>query len=377
MSRTRPSTPPYQRRSDAPQQPKPAGAAWLRGLGWLARFSSSASSGSSVSARSSTNESDTVFLGPATLDPRGTAGATGSAISRPVSSASASDELAWAGLPQGAGWRAAFCGAWLGVLVAAVLWWPARWLPDLSLPGSVPGGTGPGWILRPTSGTWWQGQAMLLQTGAVAFQPALARPVTVSWDIRPTWGAGGPGMKLRLAPGCCGRSALQAVVLRHQGAWWVQVRDGSTRWPLEWLAPMGVPVQALQLSGELWLDTAGLSWRSGHAFSGEAVAQAVVHSNLTPGAGMSAHYQARLRPSPAAGAVALGGADGFMAKPAVLELRTLGGALQLNGEGEQTEQGWRFRGTAQASGEASALRSIIEAALPPGKPSVFSWGKAS
>lgn len=379
---------PEQHRAGGQASSKPRSAAWLRAVAWLGRFTSSASSSA---AESVFDDRDTVFMAPPALVTLSSEMVVGSS-KKPVGDAPTSpfNGDGMPPTPARAGQPAAALGAALGLVLAAVLWWPARWLPDWPLPsdsgaasatstsGAKLAGASP-WVLRPVSGTWWQGQAVLVQRGADAGAAPVAgvRPVSLSWDIRPTWRSGRPGLKLQLAPGCCDQPALQVVALAHADGWWIQVRDASTRWPLEWLAPLGVPVQALRLSGDLWIDTVGLSWRSGHALSGEAVAQAVVRSQLTPGAGMSAHYQARLRPSSAPGRVVLGGADGVLATPAVLELRTLGGALQLTGDGEQTEQGWRFRGTAQASGEAGALRSVIEAALPAGKPSVFSWGKAS
>lgn len=84
-------------------------------------------------------------------------------------------------------WRWAAAGALGGLLIAFVLFAPARWLATLVLQAS--GGHA---MLAAPRGNFWQGSAQLVLSGGAGSLDAVALPGQVSWRIRPAWQAGRP-----------------------------------------------------------------------------------------------------------------------------------------------------------------------------------------
>ena len=238
-------------------------------------------------------------------------------------------------------WAWAATGAACGLLLACVLWAPARWLA-----AAVAQASSERVQLVQAEGTVWDGSARLLLSGGRGTTNTSTLPSPVHWRLRPHWG----GLALHLAAPCC-----------QDGSWrWRATLDGfglvlqaddlasaASHWPAAVLSGLGTPWNTVQLQGTLAVHTQDLRVTLGAqhwALQGHAAVDAVgvrtVLSTLQP----LGSYRLAIE----------GGAQ-----PA-LTLSTLEGALQLSGQGELVQGRWRFRGEARSEAAAqSALGNLL------------------
>lgn len=232
----------------------------------------------------------------------------------------------------GAPWGWAAGGLLAGVLLALVLFAPARWLASAvqrASQGQV--------LLADARGTVWNGTARLVLTGGEGSNDAAALPGRLQWQLRPAYN----GLAARIGADCCAAAPLQLRVALGLGSARVTVADGVSMWPAAVLAGLGTPWNTLQLDGELGLSTQGLSveWSAGRlALGGRAeLAAARISSRLST-----------LRPMGSYRITLNGGAT------STLELATLEGSLQLSGSGRWVGSRLRFEGVASAAPEREA-----------------------
>ena len=226
----------------------------------------------------------------------------------------------------------AWCGALLGVLLALVLFAPARWLADVIYHTS-----GQRIVLAEPRGTLWQGSAQLLLSGGAGSQDIAALPDRVQWTLRPAL----TGLRLSVLAVCCTPEALQLRLLPRLSGLRVDLADAQSQWPAAVLAGLGTPWNTLQPSGHLNLQTRAFSaeWKAGRLqVSGSAELEARDMSSRLSTLRPMGSYRLRLEGGPAVG----------------LKLETIEGSLQLTGSGQWAGSRLRFSGEASAAPEREA-----------------------
>jgi len=241
--------------------------------------------------------------------------------------------------PPAAPWHWAASGAVLGVVVATVVFAPARWLA-----AAIAQASGQQVSLTDAQGSVWNGSSQLVLSGGAGSGAGVALPGQIQWRIRPSW----TGLQLAFHADCCTPQPLQ---LQVQASGLAQARatltDGQSQWPAGLLSGLGTPWNTIQLQGQLEASTRGLAveWSQGRlALSGQLQLDALnVSSRLSTLSPMGS-YRIQL----------LGGST-----PG-LQLSTLDGSLQLSGQGEWLGQRLRFNGVASAAPErVEALSNLL------------------
>ena len=226
----------------------------------------------------------------------------------------------------------AWAGALVGSLLALVLFAPARWLAD-----AVTHSTGQQLLLAEPRGTVWQGSARLALTGGIGSQDMAALPGRVQWTLSPNL----TGLRLRLLAECCTAQALQLRVLPLLGGFRIELADAHSLWPAAVLAGLGTPWNTLQPTGQLSLQSQGLSaqWNAGRLqVSGSAVLEARNMSSRLSTLRPMGSYRLMLQGGPSVS----------------LRLETIEGSLQLAGSGQWVGSRLRFTGEASAAPEREA-----------------------
>lgn len=224
------------------------------------------------------------------------------------------------------GWAAA--GALLGLAAVLLVTAPARWLAA----GLASASSGMLQLGEP-DGSVWNGSARLILTGGAGSQDITALPGRVHWRLRPGLGT----LDALVRTDCCTPHGPLALSVRPQwrGAQ-LAVGDGQSQWPATLLTGLGTPWNTIQPSGELALDTHGLTaqWVEGRmALQGRAELTA---RNLSS-------RLSTLRPMGSYRVLLAGGED------VGIELSTLEGGLRLSGSGQWVGSRLRFRGEATAA----------------------------
>ena len=241
--------------------------------------------------------------------------------------------------PAFAAWRWSAAGALAGLLVATVVFAPARWLAAL-----VKQVSSEQVVLAAPRGSFWQGSAQLVFSGGAGSRDGVALPGQLTWRIRPAW----TGLNLALNADCCMQQALQAQL---EPAGWrgaqLVLSDSQSRWPAGLLAGLGTPWNTVQAQGELAASTYNFNarWMQGQlSVAGRLQLDALqISSRLSP-----------LRPMGSYRLLLKGG------NPSTLQLSTLEGSLLLTGQGQWIGQRLRFDGAASATpGSIDALSNLL------------------
>jgi general secretion pathway protein N len=242
----------------------------------------------------------------------------------------------------GTHWRWAVIGALLGMLIAVLVWPPARWLT---------------WGVAQVSrdqvrgfnarGNLWQGSAQLALNGGAGSRDAQTLPGRWHWHIQP----GLRSWHLTLRADCCMDQAIEARVQLGLSSLSLQLNDHVSRWPAAWLSGLGAPWNTLQAEGVLQWQTQSLSlhWNAGR-LQMKGMAQLHAHN-------MSSRLST-LKPMGSYRIQILGTPQGT-ATPE-LQLSTLQGPLQLQGQGQWVGSRLRFSGQASAeAGSETALSNLL------------------
>ena len=224
-------------------------------------------------------------------------------------------------------WNWAISGVCVGLLVALVVFAPARWLAQW-----VHSASGQRLNFVAPRGTVWQGSAQLLVSGSEGSRDAAMLPGLTTWRILPSWG----GVSVRFKADCCAQKALQVFVAPvGWGGVKVSFSDGQTQWPAALLTGLGTPWNTLRPEGQLLLITQGLrvEWVDGTQN---------LYGRLQLDANEISSSLSTLQPIGSYRLALQGGA-----RP-TLKLDTLEGSLQLTGEGQWINQRLQFNGVASA-----------------------------
>lgn len=241
--------------------------------------------------------------------------------------------------------RWAWAGAVLGLLLALVLFAPARWL------GSALTQLSGGQIqLANERGTVWQGHADLLLTGGEGSRSLSALPQGVGWRLGPRWREGGLALAASLSLPCCTTQPLALWLRPGLQDLRMQIGAHQSQWPAVLLAGLGTPWNTLRPEGRLMLQTEGLRMelvegrmRLQGKLDVDALDMSSRVSTLKPLGSYRVAFQSA--------------ADG---QGATLDLSTLGGSLELSGQGQWVGGRLRFSGFAQAqAGREAALENLL------------------
>lgn len=235
--------------------------------------------------------------------------------------------------------RLAWIGGLMGLLVAIVVFAPARWLAN-----GVTSTTQGQLQLVNARGTVWNGQADLVLTGGEGSRTQTALPQGVQWRLAPRLASGAPALALWLMAPCCTPEPMDITLIPRLGGAEVRIASSNSLWPAELLSGLGTPWNTLRMEGQLALQTAGLTlrWDEGRtSLHGEAAVEALdLASRLST-----------LRPLGSYRMTVRADADG---NTTTLDLQTLSGALKLQGAGRWVGGRLRFEGVAEAAPEAEA-----------------------
>lgn len=239
-------------------------------------------------------------------------------------------------------WTWAGAGAVFGLVMAMLVFAPARWLA-----AAVQQLSGARLLLAQSQGTIWSGSAQLVLTGGAGSSEAVALPGRVTWQLHPAWSA----WQLQINATCCTPQALHMQITPRWGAMHLSMQDSLSQWPLDLLAGLGTPWNTVQAKGVLHLSTQGLSIELGLrpiTMTGQVQLQAIdVSSRLSTLRPMGS-YQLTLKK------------NGQDAQALGLELSTLQGSFELMGHGHWANSRWHFEGSASAAPERiDALSNLL------------------
>lgn len=233
-------------------------------------------------------------------------------------------------------WPWACTGAVLGVLWVLLAFAPATWLAA----GLAHWSQGKVQLAQ-AQGSVWDGSARLL------LAPGGQKPVLLPGRVRWTAKVQGLGLRLNLLPDCCASRPAQIVF--SPGLWSpsVVVQDLDIRLPATLLAGLGTPFNTLGFGGTVVVTSPKVQVQM-HAqqwqLEGAAQLQLLQLSSS-------------LSTLPALGSYQIDVQGGR--KPKV-DLRTLDGALQMQGAGSWQNGRFGFQGQAQAApGYEDALANIL------------------
>jgi general secretion pathway protein N len=237
-------------------------------------------------------------------------------------------------------WGWAVSGGLTGLLVCVLVFAPANWLSSWVLQASR------GQILlEDARGTLWSGSARLSLSGGPGSTDAATLPGRLSWKLSSNvWG--GAGLALQLQAECCMEQPWVLQLLPRLNGLQIALADSQSQWPAQVLTGLGTPWNTLAVQGQLALRTQALTlnWAAGRLqVAGSAQVDALDMSSRL----------STLRPMGSYRFTLSGGAA------PELRLVTLGGSLQLSGQGQWVGNRLRFVGEASAAPEAQAALSNL------------------
>jgi len=241
--------------------------------------------------------------------------------------------------------RWAWFGAVAGSVLALLLFAPARWL------GAAVAQLSQGQVqLANERGTVWRGHADLLLTGGEGSRSLSALPQGIGWRLGMRWREGGPALAARLSLPCCATGPLSLWARPGRGGVRVQMGAHQSQWPAVLLVGLGTPWNTLRPEGQLRLQTDGLRIEQVQGrlrLQGQLVVDALDMSSRVSTLKPLGSYRVAFQST----------ADG---QGATLNLSTLGGSLELSGQGQWVGGRLRFSGFAQAQpGREAALENLL------------------
>lgn len=238
-------------------------------------------------------------------------------------------------------WTWACAGACVGSVTALLILAPARWLA-----GAVHQFSHGQLQLSQAEGTVWAGTAQLALADGSGPQAAVRLPGRMQWQMRVGWSH----IAIQLQASCCTAKPIALTLTPRWKRLQLALADGESIWPARLFSGLGAPWNTVQLDGELRVVSKGVraELTADHLF---------IDGDLRLEARDLSSPLSSLRPM-GSYRLTLGGG----AQPS-LRLETLGGGLQLSGQGGWTGWHLRFDGTASAAPahevELSNLLNII------------------
>lgn len=243
-------------------------------------------------------------------------------------------------------WRWAAGGALAGLLLTLGLQAPARWL-TLAVQSLSQSRV----LLPDARGTVWQGSAQFMLTGGPGSRDRLALPGRLHWR----WHLDAQGLGLSWHADCCMATPTRISLQPHAGGLDAQLGNHRSQWPAALLSGLGAPWNTLQPQGTLAVQSEGLQLKllgwQGSPLRWQLQGQAELNAET---------MASRLSPLRPMGSYRLSLLGHGASRPPSIELRTLQGPLQLQGQGQWVDQHLRFTGEASASPDhEAALANLL------------------
>ena len=252
----------------------------------------------------------------------------------------------------------ALYGALLGAVFGLVMQAPASWLG-----GCIAHLTQQRVLLLNTEGTVWQGSARwALGDGQHSWAQAQAGggfnddslDSRIQWQIAPRidFQNLGVGLHLAINTTCCTATAWQWMFTPTWQGLRIRSNDHASQWPAKWLVGLGAPWNTVQPDGQLHLQTQQFEWLQPWRVQNK---QIQMHGKVELQWQQFSTRLSTLKPLGNYRVTLTGGET-----PPQVQLNTLEGSLQLQGQGEWREGRLRFRGEAKAqSGAEAALSNLL------------------
>ena len=241
--------------------------------------------------------------------------------------------------------RTAWLAAFAGLTMAAVLFAPARWL-----------GAALAWSthnqvrLVNARGSLWRGQGDLLLTGGEGSRTESALPQGLRWRLNPSWADSRPAIALQLETPCCSPNPMGLQWIPGWKGFTLRVAAFESQWPAVLLTGLGTPWNTLRPEGQLVVQSGGFSvqmLRGQLSLHGGLRVDALDLTSRLSTLRPLGSYRVNLEATP----------DGNSAQ---LQLSTLRGGLQLQGNGQWIGGRLRFQGEARAAaGRENALENLL------------------
>ncbi|MBL8329602.1 MAG: type II secretion system protein N [Rubrivivax sp.] len=236
-------------------------------------------------------------------------------------------------------------GAAIGTLVALVIQAPATWLA-----AAVAQATGERVLLAEARGSVWSGSAVLVLTGGIGSRDATRLPGRLEWQLRPQ----GTALAVSARHECCLQGTTTFRIEPGLGRHTLVLPaapGGFGQWPAAVLSGLGTPWNTLQLGGHLRLASNGARiellqgrWR----LEGQVTMDMAGISSRVSTLDELGSYRVLISGQPGS------------SENATLQLSTLGGSLQVSGQGQWVGPKLRFRGEASAAqGAEPALNNLL------------------
>ena len=235
-------------------------------------------------------------------------------------------------------WAWAASGALAGLLLAVLLFAPARWL-TAALQNASSGRV----LLSDARGTVWSGSAQLTLSGGAGSHDSATLSSRLEWQLKPRWGHGVASFYTT----CCTPKPLRLALAPRWGGLEMTLTDGQSTWPASLLSGLGTPWNTLQPAGLLVVSSQGLviTLSEGRvSVVGRAQLEALDLSSRLSTLQPLGSYRLTLQGGAVPG----------------IELATLNGSLQLAGSGHWVGSRLHFEGTASATPErVDALSNLL------------------
>ena len=239
-------------------------------------------------------------------------------------------------------------GSLLGGLLGLLMFAPATWLAQ-----AMASASNGHLLITDARGSVWRGSGVLVLTGGADSRDASTLPGRVRWVV----GVQGLGLLIKARQDCCINGELQALLEPGFGRSELSLagaKDWLARWPAAWLAGLGTPWNTLQLGGSLRMSARDFRlervqgrWQQTEKSGPMDLELSQLTSRVSTVEPLGS-YRFTVSADPASVGVSL------------LTLRTLDGALLLNGQGSWSAGKARFLGDAAAApGFDAALNNLL------------------
>ena len=236
-------------------------------------------------------------------------------------------------------------GALVGSLLAMLAFAPASWMAR-----EIASASHQHVLLTDTRGSIWSGSGVLVLTGGADSSDASALPGRLEWQL----GVQDLALALRLREPCCIRDALPILLRPGLHGMRLSVPDQDQALlslPAAWTTGLGTPWNTLQLGGTLQIKSSGLQlgWNALGAlqWQGQLTLDILDLSSRVSTLASLGSYRLDVTSDPTGAAR--------------LQLHTLSGALQLQGDGRLAPDApSQFHAEAQAApGMEAALDNLL------------------
>ncbi|MSQ56667.1 MAG: type II secretion system protein N [Limnohabitans sp.] len=235
--------------------------------------------------------------------------------------------------------RWAWMGGLVGLLLSLFIFAPAQWIAH-----SIALISKQQMTFQNVEGTVWNGSAQTVVSAGVGATQEMVLPERLHWRFVVQWDV---SIQLFLKHDCCMSQPMVLTIKPLLQSVQVAIDDHQSRWPATWLQGLGAPWNTIAPSGWLAINTKQLQ-----------LSMSAQSFNMTGDATIDLQsLGSRLTTTNPLGSYQLQVHGG---QTPTVQLSTLEGVLQLQGQGQWLGQRLRFNGEAKAAeGNEDALFNLL------------------